>query len=80
MRSLNARIDRIERAIGDIGGDECPLCRWQSIITFPPLPEAPAQRSECDPNHWPDCFDETGHCRRCGREADRVEIRIAGDP
>jgi hypothetical protein len=74
---LNSRLDRIERAAGDLVRGGCPLCRWHVIITIPPLPGGDGH---CPPNHWPDCFDETGRCRACGVEADRIDFVVPGWP
>jgi hypothetical protein len=63
MATLKQRLTRLEDLIGEIGAGECPLCRFAIVIWRNGTPE-----------QVPDCFDETLHCRRCGREADGVNL------
>jgi hypothetical protein len=74
VRSLNSRIERIERQLSDgLGTLRCPLCLdrqvWRSRLN------GQRQLEEDDP-----VYDETWHCRRCGAAAPVVNMVLAGLP
>jgi hypothetical protein len=77
LAKLNSKLDRIEKATRDLVRGGCPLCQWRVIIAIPRL-----SNDDGTPllHHWPDCFDETGRCRACGVEADRIDFVVPGWP
>ena len=80
MSKLNSRLGKIEQRLVESDLMQCPQCKWRVISTIPPLDGAAAHAFNEPPNHWPDCFDETGDCRQCGQEAFRINIVVPGLP
>lgn len=70
VRNLTSRIGRIEQQLIRTGATRCPLCldggAWRMRFN------GQRQLHDKDP-----VYDETWHCRRCGREAPENTCRDA---